>query len=190
VFKNYFAFTKSPALNFIIGLVISIGLLVGLGPLVISYGKELPFSILSFVVLFNAIWWGWQIGFLSTLIYIFIGVAGLGIFPNHESGLKHLFTITNCGYYFGFLAAALLAGYFAEIPRKKKMLNSLAVWFLGHALILLLGGLYIYRINPERAWAFIQLDFPAYAMKATAGLIITVAFLRFVEGRENFYKAS
>jgi biotin transporter BioY len=104
--------------------------------------------------------------------------------------LKHLFTITNCGYYFGFLAAALLAGYFAEIPRKKKMLNTLAVWFLGHALILLLGGLYIYRINPERAWAFIQLDFPAYAMKATAGLIITVAFLRFVEGRENFYKAS
>ncbi|MFY8078542.1 MAG: hypothetical protein ACOVMJ_08125, partial [Flavobacteriales bacterium] len=64
MFKNYFAFTKSPALNFIIGLVISIGLLVGLGPLVISYGKELPFSILSFVVLFNAIWWGWQIGFL------------------------------------------------------------------------------------------------------------------------------
>ena len=70
------------------------------------------------------------------------------------------------------------------------MLNSLAVWFLGHALILLLGGLYIYRINPERAWAFIQLDLSAYAVKATAGLIITVAFLRFVEGRENFYKVS
>jgi hypothetical protein len=54
VFKNYFAFTKSLALNFIIGLIISIGLLVGLGPLVISYGKELPFSILSFVCRKNA----------------------------------------------------------------------------------------------------------------------------------------
>ena len=190
MFKNYFAFTKSPALNFIIGLVISLGLLIGLGPLVVSYGKELPFSILSLVVLFNAIWWGWQIGFLSTLLYIIIGLAGLSIFPNYEFGTKHVFTITNCGYYFGFLAAALLAGYFAEIPRKKKMLNTLAVWFLGHALILLLGGLYIYRINPERAWAFVQLDLSAYAVKATAGLIITVAFLRFVEGRENFYKAS
>lgn len=190
MFKNYFAFTKSPALNLIIGLLISLGLLIGLGPLVVSYGKELPFSVLSLIVLFNAIWWGWQIGFLSALFYILLGIAGLHIFPNYEFGIKHVFTITNCGYYFGFLAAALLAGYFAEIPRKKKMLNSLAVWFLGHALILLLGGLYIYRINPERAWAFIQLDLSAYAVKATAGLIITVAFLRFVEGRENFYKVS
>jgi biotin transporter BioY len=190
VFKQYFAFTKSAALNFFIGLVISLGLLIGLGPLVVSYGKELPFSILSLVVLFNAIWWGWQIGFLSALFYILLGIAGLHIFPNYEFGIKHVFTITNCGYYFGFLAAALLAGYFVEIPRKKKMLNILAVWFLGHTLILLLGGLYIYRINPERAWAFVQLDLSAYAVKATAGLIITVAFLRFVEGRENFYKAS
>jgi biotin transporter BioY len=190
VFKTYFAFTKNPTLNFIIGLVISLGLLVGLGPLVISYGNELPFSILSFVVLFNAIWWGWQIGFISTLFYIFIGIAGLHIFPDYDFGIKHVFKITNCGYYFGFLASALLAGYFAEIPRKKKMLNTLAVWFLGHALILLLGGFYIYRINPERAWDFIQLDFPAYAIKATAGLILTVAFLRFLEGREKFYKAS
>ena len=190
MFKNYFAFTKSPALNFIIGLVISLGLLIGLGPLVVSYGKELPFSVLSLVVLFNAIWWGWQIGFLSALIYTALGIGGLHIFPNYELGMKHVFIITNCGYYLGFLAAALLAGYFAEIPRKKKMLNSLAVWFLGHGIILLLGGLYIYRINPERAWAFIQLDLSAYAVKATAGLIITVAFLRFVEGRENFYKAS
>lgn len=188
MFKNYFAFTKSPALNFIIGLVISIGLLVGLGPLVISYGKELPFSILSFVVLFNAIWWGWQIGFLSSLTYILLGIAGMKIFPNHESGLKHVFTITNCGYYFGFLAAALLAGYFSEIPRKKKMLNALAVWFLGHAIILVLGGLYIYRINPERAWAFIQLDLSAYAVKATAGMVVTIAFLRFIQGRKEFFQ--
>ena len=190
MFKTYFAFTKSPVLNFILGVAISLGMLIGLGPLVVSYGKELPFSILSLVVLFNAIWWGWQIGFLSTLLYIGLGIAGLHVFPNYEFGMKYVFTITNCGYFFGFLAAALLAGYFAEIPRKKKMLNSLAIWFLGHAVILLLGGLYIYRINPKRAWSFIQLDFPAYAMNATAGLIITVAFLRFVEGRENFYKAS
>ena len=188
MFKQYFAFTKSAALNFLIGLLVSLGLLIGLGPLVVSYGKELPFSILSLVVLFNAIWWGWQIGFLSALFYIILGIAGLHIFPNYEFGIKHVFTITNCGYYFGFLAAALLAGYFAEIPRKKKMLNALAVWFLGHALILLLGGLYIYRINPERAWAFVQLDLSAYAVKATAGMIVTIAFLRFIQGRKEFFQ--
>jgi hypothetical protein len=68
------------------------------------------------------------------------------------------------------------------------MLNALAVWFLGHAIILLLGGLYIYRINPERAWAFIQLDLSAYAVKATAGMIVTIAFLRFIQGRKEFFQ--
>ena len=117
MFKLYFTFTKSAGLNLFIGFIISLGLLIGLGPLVVSYGKELPFSVLSLVVLFNAIWWGWQIGFLSTLAYIILGIAGLHIFPNYEFGIKHIFTINNCGYYFGFLAAALLAGYFAEIPQ-------------------------------------------------------------------------
>jgi biotin transporter BioY len=190
VFKQYFAFTKSAALNFLIGLVVSLGLLIGLGPLVVSYGKELPFSVLSLVVLFNAIWWGWQIGFLSILAYTILGLAGFEIFYNYQSGIKYFYNDSNIGYFFGLMASSLLAGYFAEIPRKKKMLNALSIWFLGHCLIILISGLHICRTNTEDALGFMYWELSSSALKATAGLIITVAFLRFVEGRENFYKAS
>jgi hypothetical protein len=77
-----------------------------------------------------------------------------------------------------------------EIPRKKKMLNALSIWFLGHCLIILISGLHICRTNTEDALGFMYWELSSSALKATAGLIITVAFLRFVEGRENFYKAS
>lgn len=187
MFKQLFSFTQSNLINYLIQFAIAVLILCLGGPVVISYGNTIPFPILEGLVVLIAVWFGWQVGFMATLFYIILGTLGLPVFPDHKFGFEYVFSLTNCGYFFGYLAAALISGVLVEIPHKWKLTVTAVSILFGHLLILLLGFFYLYRVAPERALEYVKLDMEPYGMNAAAVVILTVFLLRMVKGREKFF---
>ena len=79
--------------------------------------------------------WPWAI--ISILIYFLLGVLGLPVFTDFNSGWA-VFTGNSLGYFIGFLAAA----YFIHILSKKQKnrFSPTFIQFLGASLIILLFG--------------------------------------------------
>ena len=154
MFRQLFSFTQSNLVNYLVQFAIAELILCFGGPVVISYADTIPFPILEGLVILVAVWFGWQVGFMSTLLYIVLGILGIPVFPDHHTGFEYVFSITNCGYFFGYLAAALISGVLVEIPHKWKLTVTTVSILFGHLLILMLGFLYLYRVAPERAVQF------------------------------------
>ena len=72
-----------------------------------------PITLQTFFVLLSGAFLGSNLGALTQLSYIFLGMAGLPIFSSAGSGLSYLIGPTG-GYLFGFVLASLWLGRFIK----------------------------------------------------------------------------
>lgn len=180
--NNYLFFHKTPLVDSLIKLLISIVLLVLVAPITLTVKGEMPITLQTMVILFVAIVFGWRVGGMATLLYIILGLAGLPVFANYTGGFGHLNGIFG-GFFFGFLIAAVSVGFLAELPSAKQPLAHFALWILGHAIILLFGAIWLRQFNPENWQGMIKIALPGALIKSAFGLLIVQLLIRLLRGR-------
>lgn len=100
-----------------------------------------PITLQTFFVLLSAASLGANLGALTQLAYISLGVSGIPVFSGTGSGLLYLFGPTG-GYIAGFVLAALIAGRL--IRRSKGDLFSIfGILFFADLVILSLGSIWL-----------------------------------------------
>ena len=95
-----------------------------------------PITFQLLFVLLSGLILGPRLGFLSQLIYIFMGAVGLPVFANFSGGFAHVYGPTG-GYLMAFPIAAYLAGFFSK--RQENISNYILGTFLAISVVYLLG---------------------------------------------------
>ncbi|MFC1725181.1 biotin transporter BioY [candidate division KSB1 bacterium] len=142
-----------------------------------------PFTMQTFFVVLAGIVLGARGGFISQVIYIVIGLAGVPVF-SQGGGLSYVFK-PSFGYIIGFPAAAFISGYFLHKKTKKDRLNRInilissltglaALYFMG----LLYLGFYMIYISgvPANMWRIIYTGFIIFL----PGLMIKVGLIVYI----------
>ncbi len=185
--NHYLRFHANPTLNYTILLIISTGMLLGLGPLVVEMKGQMPITVQSLVVLFVSIAFGWRVGLPAVLIYVLCGALGLPVFAGYNSGYKVFFGPFG-GFFFGFIAASIVSGFLAELEAFKKAIPAMMNWFAGHAIILILGMIWMIQFNPE-GWKSMMSDLiPGAVIKSVFGALVISLIIRLMtkEKKEAF----
>ena len=97
-----------------------------------------PLSLQTFFVLLSGAVLGANLGALSQIIYLLLGVGGIPIFANAGSGSVYIFGPTG-GYILGFVLASFFIGKIIKM-RSKINYGSLFIWMCLADLIILLSG--------------------------------------------------
>ncbi|MBR9699518.1 biotin transporter BioY [Candidatus Woesearchaeota archaeon] len=98
-------------------------LTAAVSPIRIPLGfTPVPITLQTLIVLLSGMVLGRNLGALSQIVYVIVGLIGLPVFSGGSSGFGVLFGPTG-GFLFGFIAAAYVAGYLAE--RKRSFLTLL-----------------------------------------------------------------
>ena len=186
MFNQLIRISKSPAIDFILKLIINLALLCFVAPIVIQLKLELPLALQTLVILLVAIAFGWQLSLVAILIYIVLGASGVPVFSGHTSGLNQL-TGQYGGFFFGYAIAAVVVGYLAEIADPKKPFHHMGLWFLGHFIILLLGAIWLMRLLPDDWWPMIQIALSGSLVQAAFGFLLTQTLARMFMKREEYF---
>ncbi len=102
--------------------------------------SPVPVTLQVFTVLLGAVMLGFPWAFYSQLIYISMGLMGLGVFAGFRNTYLALAGPT-AGYILGFLAASLVTGYLVD--KKKTYPWLILSLFLGLFCIYLLGYVHL-----------------------------------------------
>ena len=107
-----------------------------------------PMTMQTFVVLFLGIAFGYKIGVVTILLYLFEGIIGLPVFSNSpEKGVGIVyFTGPTMGYLIGFLPAVFLSGYLKLDDWTKKENKNVEFFFI-NLLKLLISVSVIYLLG-------------------------------------------
>ncbi|MEG8947161.1 biotin transporter BioY [Rosettibacter firmus] len=120
--------------------IISFSLLMSISAQIIIPVQPVPFTLQTMIVLLSGAFLGSRNGFISQIIYLFMGILGLPVFAGFSSGIFKLFGPTG-GYLLSFPFAAFLVGYLVE--KKNSNLILLMSFILGELIILLGGASYL-----------------------------------------------
>lgn len=107
-----------------------------------------PITLQVLFVLLSGLILGAKLGFLSQMVYLFMGAIGLPVFANFSGGFGHIYGPTG-GYLIAFPIAAFLAGLMSERGRRTKD------YAIGSAI----GILVIYLVGWLRLGLFMGGDF-------------------------------
>jgi biotin transporter BioY len=160
-----------------------------LGPMSFELEGEINLTLQTLIILFFAIGFGWRVGLFSVLLYFGVAALDLPVLGGYESlADKEIRNIG--GFYFGFLAAAVICGFLSEIKGANRIIFSVGIWFLGHAIILLMGfGLLWSFIPPENAWYEELMEFfPALMIKVAIGMLLIKIIERLAINRNKVLK--
>lgn len=185
--NQYISF--NPKYDFIIKLIISLIFTCAIGPFTVAIPGEIPITLQTLFLLLFSIAFGWKVGGMNAFLYILFGMAGLPVFSGYRGGIELVYG-TSGGFFFGFLAATLITGFIAEIPKASQPVFHILNWFLGHAIILLLGGYWLRKFLPELWWENIANTLPGAAIKSALGFLVIQILIRFLAGRNQFYNTS
>lgn len=121
-----------------------------------------PITGQTFAVLLVGSVLGASRGALSMLAYFSMGAAGLPVFTGGVAGVNFG---TTFGYQVGFIAAAAVVGWLAQIGWQKKVFGVIGSFVIGNSVIYLFG-------LPWLSFALANLGYPSnIASVVTAGLI-------------------
>ncbi|NNE55863.1 MAG: hypothetical protein HKN32_07580 [Flavobacteriales bacterium] len=134
--------------DFLVKWGISVMAICLLAPISIQLSGSVDLTLQTLIILFVACVWGFGLGLLSTLTYIVLGTLGLPVFSGYSSGFEVVFG-PHGGFFFGFLVAASVVGYFAERLVPKAFIKLLLLWIAGHLIILILGFFWLQSIAPS-----------------------------------------
>lgn len=100
-------------------------------------GSPVPQSLQTLAVVLVGASLGSQRGGLAVALYLLVGALGMPVFADGVAGAAHLVGPTS-GYLVGFVAAAAMVGWGAELTREG-FLRAFLLMALGHLLIIALG---------------------------------------------------
>ena len=117
-----------------------------------------PLTLQTLVVLVIGMAFGWRLGMATVLLYLAEGAAGLPVFsgtPEKGIGLAYM-TSTTGGYLFGFVLAAGVVGYLAELGWDRSLVKTAAAMLIGNLVIYIPGLIWLGTLlgwdNPILAW--------------------------------------
>lgn len=169
---------ENAQIDFLIKLIIATGMLLLLGPVVLDIKGTVPITLQSLLVLTGAIAFGWRVGIVSVLAYIIAGAAGLPVFAGYKGGAEALIGPYG-GFFFGFVAAAVVCGFIAEKEGFQKAIPAMMIWFLGHAIIILLGIVWLARFDPLGWKNSLESIIPGAVVKSVFGALIIQLIVKF-----------
>lgn len=119
--------------------------LIGVGALFVALSAQVyiptqpvPFTGQTFGVLLVGGALGFRRGLAALLLYLAVGVVGLPVFAEGDSGLAKIQGFSG-GYLIGFVAAAALVGRLAELGWDRRIGGALAMMAIGTAIIYAIG---------------------------------------------------
>jgi biotin transport system substrate-specific component len=168
----------------IIKFLISCAILYACGPVVITNIEQMPITLQSLAILFVAIGFGWRIGTTATVVYVFAGAMGIPVFAGYKGGVQALGGIY-AGFFFGFIAAALISGYLSELKAFSKTLPSILNWFIGHTIILIFGAIWMIMLGLPDWQTKIQSVLTGAIIKSLLGAVIIDIMIRLMTKRNN-----
>lgn len=154
-------------------------LLCILGPLsVVIPVSPVPVSLGSLGMYLAASVLGGQLGTLSCLLYLLLGMAGLPVFSGYTGGAGRLLGPTG-GYLVGFIFLVLTAGPFTGRFVESRWKNRLCSGFgmlLGTAVLYLFGSLWLARLSGigfyKALWAGVIPFIPGDLVKILAAVLL------------------
>ena len=97
-----------------------------------------PITMQTFVVLVLGVAYGWRLGMLTLLLYLFEGAVGLPVFAGGNAGIG-VFVGPTGGYLLGFVVAAAVCGYLAEKGWDRRPTTTFAAMIIGNLIIYAFG---------------------------------------------------
>ncbi len=107
-----------------------------------------PFTIQPMIVLIGAAALGSRLGFLSQILYLTLGIAGLPVFahsPELPQGFARLLGPSG-GYLMAYPIAALITGLLAERGLDRRYLTSIGAMFVGLSIVFAGGVAWLWRL--------------------------------------------
>ena len=130
-----------------------------------------PFTMQTVAILTLGMAYGWRLGGVTLLLYLFAGGIGLPVFAGGKGGAAALVG-PSAGYLWGFVFAAMLVGWLAEKGWDRSFSRALTAMILGSAVLFIPGVLWLgYLLDPV-AWGVDLSAVPAFwadALLADAG---------------------
>lgn len=106
-------------------------------------GGSIPLSLQSFFAILAGFFLGRRLGFITILVYIFIGIIGIPVFAGLKAGPMILLLPTG-GFILSFLAVAYIVGFLNERSKKGKLLTYTYISLLGLMVNYILGVSFMY----------------------------------------------
>jgi biotin transport system substrate-specific component len=100
-----------------------------------------PMTMQTTVVFMIGMTYGWRLGGLTIMLYLFEGAMGLPVFsgtPEKGLGLVYMMGTTG-GYLLGFFFAAVLLGWLAEKGWDRNYVSTAVAMILGNAVVYTFG---------------------------------------------------
>ena len=104
-----------------------------------------PMTMTTFIVLVIGMVYGWKLGMATILLYLAEGAMGLPVFagtPEKGIGLAYMMGPTG-GYLIGYVLAAGICGYLAQLNWDKRASTTAAAMLLGNVAIYVPGLLWL-----------------------------------------------
>jgi|GEM_PF-1167271 len=185
MFNQRIRFNSNVAIDFALKIILSTTLICLLAPISFDINEELSTTLQTLVILLGACAFGMRIGFISALLYIIIGALGAPIFSESASGIDVVLG-AHGGFFFGFLAAAAVAGFLSERSEPKKFVQNLGIWMLAHLIILVLGFGWMTSIIPNIPLGkTLEPLIPGLFIKIAIGILVLHIIGRFVDRHEQ-----
>ena len=181
MFNQRIRFNSNALIDFVLKITLSVTLICLLAPISFDLNEELSATLQTLVILLGACAFGMKVGFASALLYIIIGALGAPVFSDSDSGIDVVLG-AHGGFFFGFLAAATVAGFLSERSEPKKFAYNLGIWILAHLIILALGLGWMPNIP---LWDTLEPLIPGLFIKIAIGILILHIIGRFVDRHEQ-----
>lgn len=130
--------TEQSGMVYDIALVLAGSLLIALSAQVSFNIGPVPVTGQTFGVLLVAALLGWKRGGAAVLAYLAEGASGLPVFAGGMGGAA-VFAGPTAGYLVGFLPAAVLVGWLAQIGWDRRFITTVIAMVGGNAVIYLFG---------------------------------------------------
>ncbi|WP_417432997.1 biotin transporter BioY [Kiloniella sp.] len=137
-----------------------------------------PMTMQTTVVFMIGMAYGWRLGGLTIMLYLFEGAMGLPVFsgtPEKGLGLVYMMGTTG-GYLLGFFFAAVLLGWLAEKGWDRNYISTAVAMILGNAVIYSFGLLWLGSIvgwdKPLLEWGMLPFLMGDVVKLALASLLL------------------
>lgn len=190
MFDKRIRFHSSEGIDLLAKVLVSAAVICLLAPISFKFTDELSTTLQTLVILVCACAFGMKVGFLSALLYIAVGTLGIPVFSDYTSGLDTVLG-AHGGFFFGFLAAAAVAGFLSEKSGPRKFPQNLGIWILAHIIILALGFGWLKNVRGDiKIWDTLYPLLPGLFMKIAMGILVLHIIGRFVDRKEKAQASS
>lgn len=149
-----------------------------------------PITGQTFGVLLSGALMGWRRAFLSQIVYLAVGAAGLPVFADGTGSAAHLLG-TSGGYLLSYPLAAALVGFFVEQGMARSTWKLAGALISADVLILVAGSAwlrFLFRVPFAQAWVlgfypFLIVDFAKISL-------VGLSLPRILHGIETLEKES